>query len=304
MKKVKAGITVAVLCVLLLTACAHEHVWKEATCATPVFCEGCGETKGQTLAHTWDEATCTAPKACSVCGKTEGDPLPHQWEDATCMQPRKCKVCEATEGASLGHEAAEWKTVTKATCQEEGAATGECVRCQETLEKKLEKLEHTPGEWKISVKATINEKGKRTQECTACKIVLEDEEYELSDKEYKAAYKEACKTYKYSKIARAPGQYKGKLAKFTGEVIQVQQDKLFGKLYYVLRVNVTKKGSYYKYYTDTIYVTYTASEDDARILEDDIITMYGELQGEKTYTTVLGSSVTIPSFDAKYISIK
>ena len=330
MKKVVTVLIAAMLCGLLLAACSHTHVWKEATCVTPVFCEVCGETKGEALAqswteatctdaktcsvcgktegepigHQWKEATCTDAKNCSLCGKTEGEPIAHQWEDANCLEPKKCKVCAGTEGAALGHEATEWKIVTAATCQQEGKSTGTCVRCGEIAEKVLEKLEHTPGEWKIGVKATVNEKGKRTQECTACKTVLKEEVYELSGEEYEAAYKDACEKYGFSEIARAPGQYKGKMAKFTGEVIQVQQEMLLGKIYYVMRVNITKTGNYYTYYTDTIYVTYTADEDDPRILEDDIVTMYGELQGEKTYTTVMGASVTIPSFSAEYIDIK
>ena len=304
MKKVMTVLTAAVLCGLLLVACAHTHVWKEATCATPVFCEICGETKGETLAHSWAEATCTDAKTCSVCGKTEGEPIAHQWEEASCLQPKTCKVCAVTEGTALEHEATEWEIVTESTCQQEGKSTGSCIRCGEIVEKELEKLEHIPGEWKIGVKATVNEKGKRTQECTTCKTVLKEEEYELSEEEYETAYKDACKKYEFSEIARAPGQYKGKQAKFTGEVIQVQQEMLLGKIYYVLRVNITKTGSYYTYYTDTIYVTYTASEDDPRILEDDIVTMYGELQGEKTYTTVMGASMTIPYFSAEYIDIE
>lgn len=304
MRRITTIITAGVLCLLLLTACAHNHVWRDATCATPVFCETCGETKGEPIAHTWEDASCTKPKTCTICGASEGEPLAHQWVDATCNQPKTCTSCGSTEGTKLEHDISSWKTVTKATCQQTGLSSGNCQRCQETIEKELEQLEHTPGEWKNSVKATINAKGTRTQSCTVCKTVLTEEEYELSEKEYETAYKEACKKYSYSKIARSPGEYKGKLAKFTGEVIQVQQTKLLGKLFYTLRVNVTKKGSYYKYYTDTVYVTYTASETAPRILEDDIITMYGVLEGEKTYTTVLGASMTIPSFDAKYITVK
>ena len=78
----------------------------------------------------------------------------------------------------------------------------------------------------------------------------------------------------------------------------MQQQSVYGLLYYVLRVNVTNNGYYY---TDTIYVTYFADEDDARLLEDDVVVMYGELKGEKTYETVMGSSVTIPYFTAEYI---
>lgn len=56
-------------------------------------------------------------------------------------------------------------------------------------------------------------------------------------------------------------------------------------------------------YDDTVYVTYTTKDSDSRVLEDDIITMYGELDGIETYTSVLGSSVSIPKFNAKYVEI-
>ena len=115
------------------------------------------------------------------------------------------------------------------------------------------------------------------------------------------SFKASCATYSYNEIARNPEAYEGERAVFTGEVIQVVQDTSFGMTYYVMRVDVTKKGSYY---TDTVYVTYWPPSDAPRILEDDIIVMYGTLKGEKTYTTILGASVTIPSFSAKYIDIK
>ena len=115
------------------------------------------------------------------------------------------------------------------------------------------------------------------------------------------SFKALCATYSYNEIARNPEAYEGERAVFTGEVIQVVRDTSFGMTYYVMRVDVTKKGSYY---TDTVYVTYWPPSDAPRILEDDIIVMYGTLKGEKTYTTVRGTSVTIPSFSAEYIDIK
>ncbi len=44
-----------------------------------------------------------------------------------------------------------------------------------------------------------------------------------------------------------------------------------------------------------------ASDDGSRILEDDMVTIYGELDGEYTYETVLGSEVTLPFMDAEYV---
>lgn len=68
----------------------------------------------------------------------------------------------------------------------------------------------------------------------------------------------------------------------------------------MMRVNVTQ-GKYS--WDDTLYVTYTPKDGESRILEDDIITIYGEMQPLKTYTTVMGASVSIPAIDAKYIEI-
>lgn len=107
-----------------------------------------------------------------------------------------------------------------------------------------------------------------------------------------------CQSIAYKDIARNPDNYKGTKAVFTGEVIQVQEG-LFNSI--VMRVNVTKGN--YDIWDDTVYVNYTYSEGESKFLEDDIITMYGTLKGSKTYTTVLGSSVTIPQFDAKYINL-
>lgn len=107
-----------------------------------------------------------------------------------------------------------------------------------------------------------------------------------------------CQSIAYKDIARNPDNYNGTKAVFTGEVIQVQEG-LFNSI--VMRVNVTK--GKYDIWDDTVYVNYTYSEGESKFLEDDIITMYGTLKGSKTYTTVLGSSVTIPQFDAKYINL-
>ena len=70
---------------------------------------------------------------------------------------------------------------------------------------------------------------------------------------------------------------------------------------YTLRVNITKTRWGYD---DTILVYYEAQEGDSRILEDDIVTMYGMLGGTYTYKTVMGNSLTVPLLYAKYISIE
>ena len=118
-----------------------------------------------------------------------------------------------------------------------------------------------------------------------------------TDAEKAQEYKSSCTAgYSYTELARDPNTYVGKNAKFTGKVIQVSE----GLDSTVMRVDVTQ-GKYS--WDDTLYVTYTPKDGESRILEDDIITIYGEMQPLKTYTTVMGASVSIPAIDAKYIEI-
>ncbi len=122
-----------------------------------------------------------------------------------------------------------------------------------------------------------------------------------------AEYKEACGDYSYEEIFRNPDSYKGELARFTGEVIQVQEYDMFGATTNYYRVNVTKQT--YEYtdqvtYTDTIYVEYHPSEGESRILEGDIISVWGELDGLESYTSVAGYEITIPRMIAEFIAIE
>ncbi len=85
----------------ILTGCAHQHTWIEATCEEPKRCQECDETEGEPLGHDWVEATCEKPKTCSLCGLTEGEPGNHIWMDATYAAPKTCSVCGLTEGEPL-----------------------------------------------------------------------------------------------------------------------------------------------------------------------------------------------------------
>ena len=110
-------------------------------------------------------------------------------------------------------------------------------------------------------------------------------------------YRSQCKVYTYDQIARNPDDYEKKLAKFTGEVVQVlrEGDEI------QMRVDVTM--TEYGFYEDTVYVFYTAS-DNTNILEGDIITMYGELRGMQEYEAIFGNTVSIPRIYVKYIDIQ
>ncbi len=123
----------------------------------------------------------------------------------------------------------------------------------------------------------------------------------LSEKEFK----ETCKPIDYKKLSRNPDTYKGAKFVFTGEVIQSMESSWSNTV--ELRINVTKET--YEYsdlvtWTDTIYATVELPEGSDRILEEDIITVWGVCEGLYSYQSVLGSTVSLPSIDVKYYSIE
>lgn len=117
------------------------------------------------------------------------------------------------------------------------------------------------------------------------------------EKEEEDDYKSSCKSLTFKELARNPDNVKNTKVKITGEVIQVME----GTTYNAIRLNITK--SSYGYYSDTVYIKYIPKVGEDKVLENDIITIWGTAQGDCTYTTVLKSEVTLPLIEAKYINI-
>ena len=122
-------------------------------------------------------------------------------------------------------------------------------------------------------------------------------EPQISEAEYKAQ----CVEIAYEDLARNPDAHAGEYFKFTGEVVQVLQDGNTVNL----RLNVTPVyfGEKISYYDDTIYVILHLPDGADRILEDDIITLYGTCNGLYTYTSVLGAEVSIPGIEGMYYEL-
>ena len=91
------------ICTVLLSGCACQHEWEDASCLSPKTCGKCAVTEGEALGHSWKEADCITPKTCTRCGLTEGTALGHIWEEPTCTTAKRCSNCNATEGQPLGH---------------------------------------------------------------------------------------------------------------------------------------------------------------------------------------------------------
>lgn len=263
-----------------------------------VFLASCSAKNPCRNGHTWNEATCTAAKSCTICGLNEGEPIDHNWNEAKCTTPKICSVCKLEEGDALGHSFGEPIITKYATCSEVGTKTFTCQICNTNKDEAIPTIAHTPGEWQIVTPATATTKGKKAQKCSVCGGTILEEEFEKSAAEIKADYKANCANYTYKEISRNPDNYKGKYAHFKGEIIQ----SIESGNSYTFRVDITKT-SYG--WTDTIMVTYTKKEaGESRLLEDDVIDLYGMLGGTYTYETVMGNEMTIPILYAEYVELR
>lgn len=180
---------------------------------------------------------------------------------------------------------------------------------QNQPEKAVEKLQYGLSQVNDSDKEVIqqkidqlikeyNLKEKVSTEEQTTSIFSETEKPTEDEKHVEKKYKNSCETIDFKTLARNPDKYKGNSYKFTGEVIQVQEG-WFDTV--DLRINITKDE--YGYWKDTIYATIEIPEGEDNILEDDIITFWGTCEGEYTYTSVVGSSVTLPKINIKYYEL-
>ena len=116
-----------------------------------------------------------------------------------------------------------------------------------------------------------------------------------------ADYKASCETIDYKEMSRYPDNYTDKDMTFRGKVSQVIEPSFLSKTT-TYRIAVTEDE--YGFWDDYIYLEYEIPDGAPRVLEDDIITVWGKCTGTESYSSVLSGKITIPSFEAKYISIE
>lgn len=122
-----------------------------------------------------------------------------------------------------------------------------------------------------------------------------------SAKETEKEFKKSCKTITFKKLARNPDKYKGENFKIKGQVIQVLDSDSWFNESTALRINITQDGAFW---TDTIIAAVNIPKGDDRILDDDIITLWGTCKGLYTYKSVLGQKISLPRVDIEYYKIE
>lgn len=114
------------------------------------------------------------------------------------------------------------------------------------------------------------------------KAAAESESLAAAEAEAKAGYETGIT---YNQLARTPDDYTGKLVKFSGKVVQV----IDGTDEIQIRLAVNSN------YDTILYCGYDPSIVSSRILEDDIITIYGTSAGLISYQSTMGGTITIPA---------
>ena len=159
-------------------------------------------------------------------------------------------------------------------------------------------------------KATESDKAvtptEKTNEKPTEKVTEKPTEISKTNENIERDFKSSCKSIDFETLSRNPDKYKGNNFVLTGEVIQVTESSWLNKTV-SLRINITKNEYEYiesdPYYTDTIYAEVEIPDGADRILEDDIITFWGTCDGMYSYTSVMGSKVSLPKIDIKYFQM-
>ena len=110
-------------------------------------------------------------------------------------------------------------------------------------------------------------------------------------------------TVTFEDLARYPENYDGKLVHVYGEVIQTMERETTT----ALRVNITQ--GEYGWWGDPVYVSW---QNDAgvvpkaagRVLEDDIVNIYGRALGLTSYEAINGATITLPLIQALDVSLE
>lgn len=116
-----------------------------------------------------------------------------------------------------------------------------------------------------------------------------------SDDQFKAS----AQDIPFDDLARNPDANKGKRVHFHGKIVQVIE----GDIDTQYRVSV-EQGDYGIWDSNkVIFVSYMRTGNDNRLLEDDIVDLWGTTDGTITYESTMGGNITIPSVSARIMQL-
>lgn len=166
---------------------------------------------------------------------------------------------------------------------------------KEKVETTAKPKEETPEEKAAREKKEAEEKAlaeQKAKEEAAAKAKAE-EEARLKAEQEAAAKKANAKTIDYPQLKKNPDRYKGEYVKYKGKILQI----LEGDNITNIRLAVTPT-SYGYNVSDVIFIEYPGYTD---FVDDDIVTVYGEIYGSYSYESQAGYQISLPGLLATEI---
>lgn len=118
---------------------------------------------------------------------------------------------------------------------------------------------------------------------------------EETDNQFKAS----AQDIPFEDLARNPDSQKGKRVHLRGEIVQVIE----GTTSTQYRISMQQDEYGYWDSDKVVFVDYPKKTTDNRLLEDDIVEVWGTAQGTITYQSTLGGNITIPSIEARIMQL-
>lgn len=106
-------------------------------------------------------------------------------------------------------------------------------------------------------------------------------------------YKGASRMVDYRRLEKRSGDYLGVPLLFVGEVVQIMEDSSGT----IVRLAVTKTDRGYDY-NDIVFAIYPGSLEG--VFEEDIVRIWGDGNGDYTYTSQASWQITVPSVFVRY----
>lgn len=154
---------------------------------------------------------------------------------------------------------------------------------QDLKEQELKKAAQSEIDKAAEEKRQEEERKKKEEEQKKAEEAAKKAEEERARAEKEAQGYETGITY--DQLARYPDDYLGEKVKFSGKVLQVMND---GDSYQI-RLAVDSN------YDTVVLATFDKSAmTNGKILDDDIITIYGMSLGDYSYKAVMGNEITVP----------
>ncbi|MGD6843089.1 hypothetical protein ACQCVH_11280 [Bacillus infantis] len=173
-------------------------------------------------------------------------------------------------------------------------SASEELEANKHLFKELGEYEEVNKKYEFNGNLKETEKGYMVEDISLGQMEITDAyTQEQVDKMKLEKKKQEAKTIDFKQLDKNPDRYTGEYVKYTGEVIQI----LEGNDMTNIRLAVTKT-SYGYNPGDLIFIEYEGYTD---FVEEDVVTIYGEVYGKYSYESQAGYSISLPGIVADII---